>query len=88
MPRRETRATLPYIKHVHLAGVKISPLSSAVLNVRSKLSAGGKCIMKSVSCSIRTNLNFKDRKENSFSSSKATPQSVTTVSTTWNSSIP
>lgn len=60
MPRRETRATLPYCKHVHLAGVKISPLSSAVLNIRSKLSAGGKCVMNSVSCSIKTNLKFKD----------------------------
>lgn len=84
MPRRETRATLPYFEYVCLAHVKMSPLSFAVLNIRRKLSCGGKCITKSVSCIIKSNLNFRDWK-NKFFILKAIFQSVATISTAWNS---
>lgn len=88
MPGRETAAVSPYFKHVHLARVKISPLSFAALNIRSKLSASGNCIIEWVICSIKSNLNFKDWQENRFSSSKPTPQSVATIPTVWNSPFP
>lgn len=44
--RGETGATITYLKHIHYAGIEISLLSPADLSTGIKLSAAGKCSMK------------------------------------------